>query len=287
MPRKDAPASGLISAQAQQDLISEGIENYELPKSLVTRIAKSALPDNAKMQKDTVLSLVKGSTVFINYLVTLRCYPTRNNLILLLRAHDVALSKQHKSISASDVLKALEMIEFGDLVDMLQAELQIYRDQSKSDKTKKASASANLASASTAAAVGKGKSTSASTASTPAPKSAKGKEKATILLPASALASARQSESRGAVPVTPGESVSAGPGVAMDVDGEDDRDVDIPVPADSDREGDAEIEEADEEQDVEEEEPEEVVDTVALEQEELRQDARGLDARAEDTAMEE
>jgi hypothetical protein len=38
-------------------------------------------------------------------------------------AHDVALSKQHKSISASDVLKALEMIEFGDLVDKLQAEL--------------------------------------------------------------------------------------------------------------------------------------------------------------------
>lgn len=39
-------------------------------------------------------------------------------------AHDVALSKQHKSISASDVLKALEMIEFGDLVDPLQNELQ-------------------------------------------------------------------------------------------------------------------------------------------------------------------
>lgn len=41
-----------------------------------------------------------------------------------LSAHDVALSKQHKSISASDVLKALEMIEFGDLVDPLQNELQ-------------------------------------------------------------------------------------------------------------------------------------------------------------------
>jgi len=39
-------------------------------------------------------------------------------------AHDVALSKQHKSISASDVLKALEMIEFGDMVEMLQSELQ-------------------------------------------------------------------------------------------------------------------------------------------------------------------
>jgi len=39
-------------------------------------------------------------------------------------AHDVALSKQHKSISASDVLKALEMLEFSDMVEPLQGELQ-------------------------------------------------------------------------------------------------------------------------------------------------------------------
>lgn len=43
---------------------------------------------------------------------------------LISRAHDVALSKQHKSISASDVFKALEMIQFGDLVGILQGDLQ-------------------------------------------------------------------------------------------------------------------------------------------------------------------
>jgi hypothetical protein len=48
----------------------------------------------------------------------------RKLLTYTVRAHDVALSKQHKSISASDVLKALEMIEFGDLVEVLQNELQ-------------------------------------------------------------------------------------------------------------------------------------------------------------------
>lgn len=88
MPRKDAN-TGQISAKAQQELVSEGIENFELPKSIVAKIAKSAvrgrgtvsgilvmtrrffgsqLPENAKLQKETVLSLVKGSTVFINYL---------------------------------------------------------------------------------------------------------------------------------------------------------------------------------------------------------------------------
>ncbi len=66
MPRKENP--GPISAQQQQDLVSEGIDNFELPKSLVTKIAKSAVPDNTKLQKEAILSLVKGSTVFINYL---------------------------------------------------------------------------------------------------------------------------------------------------------------------------------------------------------------------------
>ena len=92
-----------------------------------------------------MLSLVKGSTVFINYLgkyppfgwcaaEELMGFVSRNVRLKLfkmhdidrrrLSAHDVALSKQHRSISASDVLKALEMIEFGDLVDPLQIELQ-------------------------------------------------------------------------------------------------------------------------------------------------------------------
>ncbi|KAL0581418.1 hypothetical protein V5O48_000572 [Marasmius crinis-equi] len=120
MPRKDNP--GPISAQAQQELVSEGLDNFELPKSIVTKIAKSAVPENTKLQKEAILSLVKGSTVFINYLAATQV------------AHDVAQSKQHKSISASDVLKALEMIELGDLVDPLQAELQVFRDLSKPEK---------------------------------------------------------------------------------------------------------------------------------------------------------
>ncbi|KAJ7658083.1 hypothetical protein B0H17DRAFT_1213316 [Mycena rosella] len=126
MPRKEPP-QGPISAQAQQELVSEGMENFELPKSLVTRIARSALPENVKMQKETVISLIKGSTVFINYLAATRVpvLPIHRGPLTRFScsAHDVALSKQHKSISASDVLKALEMIEFGDLVDKLQGEL--------------------------------------------------------------------------------------------------------------------------------------------------------------------
>ncbi|KAF6747494.1 histone-fold-containing protein [Ephemerocybe angulata] len=138
MPRKENP--GPISAQAQQELVSEGIENYELPKSIVMKIAKSALPEEARLTKETVLSLVKGSTVFINYLAA--------------TAHDVALSKQHKSIAASDVLKALELVDFGDLVDPLTEELKVYKDTAKSS-TKKPRRDSTAAAAPSASTAGK------------------------------------------------------------------------------------------------------------------------------------
>ncbi|KAF9019392.1 histone-fold-containing protein [Hymenopellis radicata] len=145
MVRKD-PITGSISAQAQQDLVSEGIENFELPKSIITKIARSAIPENAKLQKETILSLVKGSTVFVNYLGA---------------AHDVAISKQHKSISATDVLRALEVLELGDLVDGLQSELQIYRELAKTDKSKKGTSTIISASS-------RGKQTASSASAPPA-----------------------------------------------------------------------------------------------------------------------
>ncbi|KAK0463798.1 uncharacterized protein EV420DRAFT_1520096, partial [Desarmillaria tabescens] len=52
MPRKSQvdliSISGIVSAQAQQELVTEGLDNFELPKSLVTSIARSALPDNCE-----------------------------------------------------------------------------------------------------------------------------------------------------------------------------------------------------------------------------------------------
>ncbi|KAJ3822721.1 hypothetical protein F5880DRAFT_1572536 [Lentinula raphanica] len=169
MPRKENP--GPLSAQQQQDLVSEGIDNFELPKSLVTKIAKSAVPDNTKIQKEAILSLVKGSTVFINYLAA--------------TAHDVAQSKQHKSISASDVLKALEMIELGDLVDPLSAELQVYRDQVKPDKNGGSSARR----ASTAGASVNGVTASSASTTSKSKGKEKEKEKATAAAAATGLSS--------------------------------------------------------------------------------------------------
>ena len=60
MPRKES-TTGAISAQAQQDLVSDGIENYELPKSIVTKIAKSAVSsNNLYKRRDVALRELKS-----------------------------------------------------------------------------------------------------------------------------------------------------------------------------------------------------------------------------------
>ncbi|KAF9019398.1 hypothetical protein BDZ89DRAFT_1164698 [Hymenopellis radicata] len=125
MPRKSQEAmmtvAGSVSASAQQELVTEGIENFELPQSLVTSIARSALPPKAKLSRDTVLALLKGSTAFVSTLAGSQ----------VVSAHDIAVAKQHKSITGTDVLKALETLGLGDMVENIQVELQAYREQAK------------------------------------------------------------------------------------------------------------------------------------------------------------
>jgi len=264
MPRKESTTSH-ASAKAQQDAVSEGIDSFELPRSLVTRIARSACPDNVKLQKETVLALLKGSTVFVNYIAA--------------TAHDVAASKQHKSVSASDVLKALELTQFGDMVDQLQNELQIYRDLQKADKSKKSGGSSK----------GKAKEADTAPATTGAAKSktAKGKEKATsisvpkVTIPAVGSAGVppiygQEPDEDGEDEIDEDEIRERGEGEGEDeemVDGEElDEELD---------EGEEEVDEGDEPED----EDDEVEDTMALEEEEVRRDANRLEGGGE--AMEE
>ncbi|TDL16800.1 histone-fold-containing protein [Rickenella mellea] len=237
MPRKDS-ATAQPTAQAQQEAASDGIDNYELPKSVVTRIAKSALPENAKLQKDTVLALVKGSTVFINYLAA--------------TAHDMASSRQHKSVSASDVLKALELIQFGDMVDGLQEELKVYREVTKNSKKGKASGATS--------ANGKGK----------------GKERATS--PSGQGVDA--SESASTAPETTQSAARAGSTTPDDDEEMEDVRADADDPEAEQLEDDPELEDDELMDDggpdgeAEDDDGEPLVDRMALEEEELRVDAK-------------
>ncbi|PVG02412.1 histone-fold-containing protein [Serendipita vermifera] len=117
MPRRADVMLSSEHAETQQGGVLDGIDHYQLPQSTVTRIAKSALPSNAKLQKESVLALVKGSTVFINYIGS--------------SAQEVANARAHKTITSADVLQALELTDFGDMVPGLSAELEEYRARLK------------------------------------------------------------------------------------------------------------------------------------------------------------
>ncbi|KAF8530068.1 histone-fold-containing protein [Hysterangium stoloniferum] len=241
---------------APPDANSDGIDNFQLPKALVTRIAKSALPHDAKLQKDTVGALVDGSTVFINYLGTVHNFVARielNPCLTAATAHDVAESRSRKTIAAPDILKALEIIEFGDLVSLLEEELEVYRGGSKTSK-------------------GKGKATGATS---------KGKEK--------------EMEITDAASEPDDEPLDT-------IEGQDNQDDD--QPEDILEEGqetllhdpDEPEDNLDEDEDMADPEPEEegaeeeeseLVDTIAIEEKELKKDAKGVEERGSGVVDEE
>jgi len=124
MPKKTEPSAVSValtqSAKSQQDTVMLGIEDFELPRALVVRIAKSELPDNVKIGKDASLGMTKAATVFINYLTA--------------TALDIAKARGLKTITTADVLKAMEVIEFGDQVASLEEELEAYREGGKKSR---------------------------------------------------------------------------------------------------------------------------------------------------------
>ncbi|RDW94552.1 hypothetical protein BP5796_00315 [Coleophoma crateriformis] len=46
------------------------IEDLNLPKSIVTRLAKGVLPPNTQIQGNAMLAMSKSATVFVNYLAS-------------------------------------------------------------------------------------------------------------------------------------------------------------------------------------------------------------------------
>lgn len=101
------------------------------------------VPDGVKMEKDVPLALIKGSTVFVNYLAavsvppTLPVSPSAHALTLspslptnrtthppgirtTNRAHDVATDQNHKTIAATHVLEAVSQLGWDDEKELLK-----------------------------------------------------------------------------------------------------------------------------------------------------------------------
>ncbi|EHK45284.1 uncharacterized protein TrAtP1_003550 [Trichoderma atroviride] len=84
------------------------IEDLNLPKSIITRLAKGTLPPNTQIQGNAILALSKSATVFISYLAS--------------HANENTVAAGKKTISPADVFKALDDTEFAFLKESLEAE---------------------------------------------------------------------------------------------------------------------------------------------------------------------
>ncbi|KAL7894733.1 histone-fold-containing protein [Trichoderma sp. SZMC 28014] len=84
------------------------IEDLNLPKSIITRLAKGTLPPNTQIQGNAILALSKSATVFISYLAS--------------HANENTVAAGKKTISPADVFKALDDTEFSFLKESLEAE---------------------------------------------------------------------------------------------------------------------------------------------------------------------
>ncbi|KAL1878514.1 hypothetical protein VTK73DRAFT_7942 [Phialemonium thermophilum] len=90
------------------------IEDLNLPKSIITRLAKGVLPPNTQIQANAILALSKSATVFISHLAS--------------SANEFTLSSNKKTIMPADVFNALEELEFGFMREQLEAEFAKFNE---------------------------------------------------------------------------------------------------------------------------------------------------------------
>lgn len=61
-------ASGSAAPSEKKDRDTVAVEDLNLPKSIITRLAKGVLPPNTQIQANAILAMTKAATVFINHL---------------------------------------------------------------------------------------------------------------------------------------------------------------------------------------------------------------------------
>ncbi|PKI85180.1 hypothetical protein MVES_000880 [Malassezia vespertilionis] len=106
-----------------------GIDQFELPKASINKLARTEIPDSVQLRKDTLTALVKSASVFVSYLTA--------------ASQDVAIARGNKTISAAHVLDAMRELEFPlPMRKALREELQAYRDLQKRNAATRADAAA-------------------------------------------------------------------------------------------------------------------------------------------------
>lgn len=100
--------------------MAEKPEDLNLPNSVIARIIKEALPDGVIISKESRAAISKAASVFVLY-----CTSCANNF---------ALQQKRKTLKDTDVLQALEEMEFEQFVPQLQEFLESFKMEQKSKR---------------------------------------------------------------------------------------------------------------------------------------------------------
>eukprot|EP01102_Stenamoeba_stenopodia_P005293 TRINITY_DN1586_c0_g1_i1.p1 TRINITY_DN1586_c0_g1~~TRINITY_DN1586_c0_g1_i1.p1 ORF type:complete len:136 (-),score=43.55 TRINITY_DN1586_c0_g1_i1:92-451(-) len=97
-------------------------DDQDLPKAVVNRLIKAALPDNVQVASDAKLALAKAAKIFILYASA--C------------SNDFCMQGNRSTISANDVLSAIEELELESFKGPLIKCLEAYKKTKKTKKDK-------------------------------------------------------------------------------------------------------------------------------------------------------
>jgi DNA polymerase epsilon subunit 3 len=105
---EEAQGSSSKSSPAK-DKEGASIEDFDVPKSHITKVLKHALPEGTSIQKDARLAFMKATTVFINYVTAM--------------ANDLVRQSGLKTITPEMICKALETSDLESVVPKVREAL--------------------------------------------------------------------------------------------------------------------------------------------------------------------
>ncbi|EDO37307.1 predicted protein [Nematostella vectensis] len=100
--------------------MAEKPEDLNLPNAVVVRLVKEALPDGVSISKEARSAIGKAASVFVLYATS--C------------ANNFALSHKRKTLQATDVISALEDMEFEQFIPQLKQDLNAFQKEQKGKK---------------------------------------------------------------------------------------------------------------------------------------------------------
>ncbi|CAH1244708.1 NFYB [Branchiostoma lanceolatum] len=100
--------------------MAEKIEDLNLPNAVITRIIKDALPDGVNVSKEARSAISRAASVFVLYATS--C------------ANNFALKGKRKTLNGTDVIAAVQEMEFEQFLDQLKDSWEAFKKEQKDKK---------------------------------------------------------------------------------------------------------------------------------------------------------